>query len=72
MPNARVKELYRVEKRLNDRTDERVLRLSGHIERTENKRIVKRVYLGKGMGSRLAGRPWKSWIDINEFECWAH
>ena len=43
----------------DERIDKGVLRWFGHVERMENDRIAKRVYAGE-----LAGRPWKSWIDI--------
>ena len=36
----------------------------GHVERMENDRIAKRVYLGEGAGNRSVGRPQKRWIDI--------
>ena len=34
-----------------------------HVERMENDRIAKRVYVGGCAGSRSVGRPWKRWID---------
>ena len=43
--------------------DERVLRWFGHIERMENDRTGKRVYVGECVGSHLVGRPLKRWID---------
>ena len=43
--------------------DESVLRWVGHIERMENDRIAKRVYVGGCVGSRLVGRPQKRWSD---------
>ena len=39
---------------------ESVFRWFGHIERMENDRIVKRVYVGECVDNRLVGRPWKS------------
>ena len=39
-----------------------------HVERMENYRIAKRVYVGVCAGSRLVGRPWKRWIDTMK-EC---
>ena len=35
----------------------------GHVERMENDRIAKRVYVGKFAGSSSVGRPRKRWID---------
>ena len=43
--------------------DEGVLRWFGHMERMENDRITKRVYVGECAGSQSAGRPRKMWID---------
>ena len=40
-----------------------VLLWFGHMERIENDRIVKRVYVGECAGSRSVGRPRKRWID---------
>ena len=55
VPNAWTKKLCRVAKCV----DESVLRWFGHIERMENDRMAKRVYVGKCVGSRLVGRPQK-------------
>ena len=50
-------------KGLDERIDEGVLRCFGHVERRENDRIAKRVYVGECAGSRSVGRPWERWID---------
>ena len=39
--------------------DEGVLRWSGHVERMENDKITKRIYVGECAGSRSMGRPRK-------------
>ena len=46
-------------KRVDERIDEGVL----HVEKIENDRIAKRVYVGKCAGSRSVSRPRKRWID---------
>ena len=46
VPNARVRELCRVKKAVNERIDKDVLRWFGHVERMERDRISKRVYVG--------------------------
>ena len=46
VPNARIKELSGVAKCVDERIDEGVLRWFGHVERMENDRIAKRVYVG--------------------------
>ena len=48
----------------DERIDEGVLRWFGHVERMENDRIAKRVYVGDRAGSSSVGRPRKRWIDI--------
>ena len=48
-----------VTKSVNEKIDEGV----GHVERMENDRIAKRVYVGECTRSRLVGRPRKRWID---------
>ena len=63
VPNARIRELCVVTKRGNERIDEVVLRWFSHVERMENDRIAKWVYLGECAGSLSVGRPRKSWID---------
>ena len=59
-PNAQIRELYRVDERIEGG----VLQWLGHVERMENDRIAKRVYVGKSAGSHSVGRSWKRWIDI--------
>ena len=44
VPNAWIRELCRVMKRLDERIDEDVLQWFDHKERMENERIAKRVY----------------------------
>ena len=40
-----------------------MLQWFGHVERMENDRTAKGVYIGECAGSRSVGRPWKRWID---------
>ena len=62
VPNARIRELCEVTKGVDEWIDVGVLRWFGHVERMENDRTAKRVYLGECAGSRSVGRPWKRWI----------
>ena len=57
--NARIRELCRVTKEVDERIDEGVLRWFAHVERMENDKIAKIVYVGECAGSRSVGRPWK-------------
>ena len=46
----------------SSKTDESVLLWFGHVERMENDRNAKRVYVGECAGSHSVGRPQKRWI----------
>ena len=61
--NSRIRQLCGVTKGVYEKIDECILRLFGHVERMENYRIAKRVYVGECTGSRSVGRPWQRWID---------
>ena len=63
IPNGWIRELFKVTKGVDERTDEGVLRWLGHVERMEDNRIDKRVYVGECAGSRSVGRPRKRWTD---------
>ena len=55
--------------RLDERFDEGVLWWFGHVERMENARIAKRVYIRDCAGSHSVGRLRKRWIDtVKEFK----
>jgi hypothetical protein len=43
--------------------DRNVLRWYGHVERMEEERVVKRVYMSNVEGSRKRGRPKLRWMD---------
>ena len=49
---------------MDERIDEGAFRWFSHVERIENDRIAKRVYLNEFAGSCSVGRLWKRWIDI--------
>ena len=61
--NAWIRELCGVMKRVDKRIEEGVLRWFGHMERMENDRIAKRIYVGKCAGSCSVSRLRKRWID---------
>ena len=50
-------------KGVNEKINEYVLQWSGHMERMENDKIPKRVYVGECADSHLVGQPQKRWID---------
>ena len=53
--NARIRELCGVTKGVEERIDEDVLRLFGHVERMEKDRIAKRTYVGECAGQGRDG-----------------
>ena len=63
VPNSRIRELCGVVKGVDEKTDEGVLRWFGHVEKMENDRIAKRVYVEECDGSPSVGRPRKGWND---------
>ena len=46
VPNAQIRQLCRVKKGVDKKIDEGVLRWFNHVERMENDKIAKRVYVG--------------------------
>ena len=69
-PNARIRELFGVTRGLM----KSLLRCFSHVERMENDRIARRVYVGVCVGSRSVGRPRKRGIytvkDCLKKEIW--
>ena len=53
----------RIESELASRADQRVLRWFGHVERTDEYRLAKRVLLAEVSGGRVRGRSRLGWID---------
>ena len=47
VPNTQIRQLCEVMKGVDEKMDEDVLRWFGHVERMENDRITKRVYVGE-------------------------
>ena len=52
-----------VEKGINERINESVLRWFGHVERMDDSRMVKRMYKSESIGTRPRGRMKRRWID---------
>ena len=46
-PNTRIRQLCGVTKEMDEKIDEDVLRWLGQVEKMENSRIAKRVYVGE-------------------------
>ena len=62
-PNVRIRELCGVTKGVDERIDEGSLRWFGYVERKENDRMAKRVYVGDCASSCSVGRVRKRYID---------
>ena len=62
VPNAQIRQLCGVTKDVNEKIDEDVLRWFGLVERIENDRIPKRVYVEECASSCSVGTSRKRWI----------
>ena len=63
VPNARIRELCGGPKGVDERITKVYLQWFGHVERRDNKKIDKRVYVGDCAVSRSVGWPRKRWND---------
>ena len=63
VPNALIRKLCGETESVDEKIDKGVLGWFGHVERMENDRIAKRVYVGECAGSRSEGRARERWID---------
>ena len=57
--NAQIRKLYRLVKGMDKSIDVGVLQWFSLLERMEDDRIAKMVYVGECAGSHLVGRLWK-------------
>ena len=63
VPNGQIRELRGMAKGGGERIKEGVLRWFSHVERMENDRIDKRLYVGEFAGSISAGQSRKEDVD---------
>ena len=61
--NEEVRRRAGIERELTSRTDLRVLRWFGHVERMDEYRLARRVLMAEVSGGRVRGRPRLSWIN---------
>ena len=61
--NAWIRELCRVKKGQDEKNDEGMLWWFGHVEKMENDRIPKRIYVEECAGNHSLGGLQKKWID---------
>ena len=66
MDRVRNKEVRRkagIERELASRADQRVLRWFEHVERMDQHRMARRVFMTEVSGGRVRGRPRLGWMD---------
>ena len=61
--NEEVRRRAGIERELASRTDQRVLRWFGHVERMDEYRMARRVLMEVVSGGRVRGRPRFGWMD---------
>ena len=61
--NEEVRRRTGIERELASRTDQRLLRWFGHVERMDEYRMASRVLMAKVSGGRARGRPRLGWMD---------
>ena len=52
-----------IEREFASRTDQRVFRWFGHVERMDEYRVARRVLMAEVSGLRVRGRPKIGWMD---------
>ena len=52
-----------IERELASRADQKVLRWFGHVERMDDYRMARRVFMAEVSEGRVQGRPRLGWID---------
>ena len=63
VPNVRIRELCGLAKGVDEMIEEDALHWFSNVERIENERIAKRLYVGEFAGSSSAGQPRKEEVD---------
>ena len=61
--NEEVRRRAGIERELACRSNRRVLRWFGHVERMDEYRMARRVFMAEGSGGRVQGRPRLGWMD---------
>ena len=61
--NEEVRRRAGIEKELESRADQRVLKWFGHVERMDEYRMARRVLMAEVSGGRIRGRPRLGWMD---------
>ena len=61
--NEEVPRKAEIEMELASRADQRVFRWFGHVARTDDYRMARRVLMAEVSGGRVWGRPMLGWMD---------
>ena len=61
--NEEVRRRAGIERELESRADQRLLRWFGHVERMDEYRMARRVLMADVSGGRVRGRPRLGWMD---------
>ena len=61
--NEEVRRSAGIQRELASRADQRVLRWFGHVERMDEYRMARRVFMTEVSGGRVLGRPRLGWMD---------
>ena len=62
--NEEVRRIAGIERQLASGTDQRVLRSFGHVERTDEYRMARRVLMAEVSGWRVRGRPRLDGVNV--------
>ena len=62
--NEEVRRRAEIERELASRSDQRVLRRFGHVERMDEYRMTRMVLMAEGGGRRVRSRPRLCWTDV--------
>ena len=68
--NEEIRRRCRKKASVSERMDQSTLRWFGHVERMEDDRLAKKVYILEMQGPRCRGRPHKRWMyGVKEVLC---
>ena len=62
--NEEVRRRAGIDRELASRTDQRVLRWFGHVEKMDDYRMARRVLMAEVSGGRVRGRPRLGWMKV--------
>ena len=63
MDSVRNEERAEIERQLESRADQRILRFFGHVKKMDECRMARRVLMAEVSGGRVPGRPSLGWMN---------